>query len=128
MSLADHILAQRREKVQEFRQGGLDPFSNRFAPSHTIAQVMEKYGTLTGPELEKLNATFRLAGRLMLVRKFGKAIFCHFQDGTGRLQAYVQREVLGTRPSVGSRSWTSAILWALRGRSFAPKPRNSPWR
>jgi lysyl-tRNA synthetase class 2 len=95
MSLADHILAQRREKVQEFRQGGLDPFFNRFAPSHTIAQVMEEYGGLLGPELEKLTATFRLAGRLMLVRKFGKAVFCHFQDGTGRLQAYVQREVLG---------------------------------
>jgi lysyl-tRNA synthetase class 2 len=95
MSLADHILAQRREKVQEFRQGGLDPFFNRFAPSHTIAQVTEKYGDLPGPELEKLTTTFRLAGRLMLVRKFGKAVFCHFQDGTGRLQAYVQREVLG---------------------------------
>jgi lysyl-tRNA synthetase class 2 len=95
MSLADHILAQRREKVQEFRQGGLDPFFNGFAPSHTIAQVTAEYGALPGPELEKVTATFRLAGRLMLVRKFGKAIFCHFQDGTGRLQAYVQREVLG---------------------------------
>jgi lysyl-tRNA synthetase class 2 len=95
MSLADHILAQRREKIQEFRQAGLDPFSNRFAPSHAIAQVIDEYEALTGPELEKLTATFRLAGRLMLVRKFGKAIFCHFQDGTGRLQAYVQREVLG---------------------------------
>jgi lysyl-tRNA synthetase class 2 len=95
MSLADHILAQRREKVQEFRQGGLDPFFNRFAPSHTIAQIMAEYGALPGPELEKLTATFRLAGRLMLVRKFGKAAFCHIQDSTGRLQVYVQKEVLG---------------------------------
>ncbi len=95
MSLADHILAQRREKVQEFRQGGVDPFFNRFAPSHTIAQVTAEYGALPGPELEKVTATFRLAGRLMLVRKFGKAVFCHFQDSTGRLQAYVQKEVLG---------------------------------
>jgi lysyl-tRNA synthetase class 2 len=95
MSLADNILAQRREKIQEFRQAGLDPFHNRFVPSHTIAQVKEACGTLTGPELERLAVTFRLAGRLMLVRKFGKAIFCHIQDSTGRLQAYVQREVLG---------------------------------
>jgi lysyl-tRNA synthetase class 2 len=95
MSLADHIQAQRREKIEEFRQAGLDPFYNRFVPSHTIDQVMAEFGNLAGPELEKLNTTFRLAGRLMLVRKFGKAIFCHFQDGTGRVQAYVQREVLG---------------------------------
>ena len=95
MSLADHILAQRREKITEFRQAGLDPFFNRFVPSHSIAQVIGEYGAVTGPELEKLNLTFRVAGRLMLVRKFGKAVFCHFQDGTGRLQAYVQREVMG---------------------------------
>jgi lysyl-tRNA synthetase class 2 len=95
MSLADHILAQRREKITEFRRAGLDPFFNRFVPSHSIAQVIGEHGAVTGPELEKLNLTFRLAGRLMLVRKFGKAIFCHFQDGTGRLQAYVQREVMG---------------------------------
>ncbi len=95
MSLTDHILAQRREKIQEFRQGGIDPFFNRFVPSHTLAQVIDSYGAMTGLELEKLGAIFRLAGRLMLVRKFGKAVFCHFQDGTGRLQAYVQREVLG---------------------------------
>lgn len=95
MSLSDRILAQRREKIQEFRQAGLDPFYNRFAPSHAIVQVLAEFGGLTGPELEKLGTRFRLAGRLMLVRKFGKAIFCHFQDGTGRLQAYVQREALG---------------------------------
>ncbi len=95
MSLADHILAQRREKITEFRQAGLDPFFNRFVPSHSIAQVIGEYGAVTGPELEKLNLTFCVAGRLMLVRKFGKAVFCHFQDGTGRLQAYVQREVMG---------------------------------
>jgi len=95
MSLADHIQAQRREKIQEFRQAGLDPFHNRFVPSHAVEQVTAEYGALSGPELEALPTTFRLAGRLMLMRKFGKAIFCHFQDGTGRLQAYVQREVLG---------------------------------
>jgi len=95
MSLADNILAQRREKIEEFRQAGLDPFNNRFEPTHTIAQVIGEYGAMTGPELEKLNATFRVAGRVMLVRKFGKAVFCHIQDGTGRLQAYVQRQVVG---------------------------------
>uniref|UniRef100_A0A7C3UWW2 Lysine--tRNA ligase n=1 Tax=Desulfobacca acetoxidans TaxID=60893 RepID=A0A7C3UWW2_9BACT len=95
MSLTDNIQAQRREKIQEFRRAGFDPFYNRFVPSHSVAQVLAEFGPLAGPELEKLGATFRLAGRLMLVRKFGKAIFCHFQDGTGRLQAYVQREVLG---------------------------------
>jgi lysyl-tRNA synthetase, class II len=95
MSLADHILTQRREKVKEFRQAGLDPFFNRFGPSHAIAQVLEEHGAKTDPELENLNTTFRLAGRLMLLRQFGKAAFCHVQDGSGRVQTYVQRQEVG---------------------------------
>jgi len=95
MSQADRIITQRRQKLAELRAQGIDPFYNRFKPSHTVAQVIEEFGSLSGEELEGLHRTFRLAGRLMLVRKFGKAIFCHFQDGSGRLQAYVQRQEIG---------------------------------
>ncbi len=95
MAQADRILSQRRQKLAELRSQGIDPFFNRFQPSHTVAQIMEEFGSLSGAELEGQDKIFRLAGRLMLVRKFGKAIFCHFQDGTGRVQAYVQREEIG---------------------------------
>jgi len=96
MSLSDHILSQRRAKLAELRQQGIDPFYNRYQPSHSLAAVREQYHSLGGPELDGLNQSFRLAGRLMLLREFGKASFCHFQDGTGeRLQAYVQRQVVG---------------------------------
>ncbi|HZE22166.1 MAG TPA: amino acid--tRNA ligase-related protein, partial [Desulfobaccales bacterium] len=95
MTPSDHIKNQRVQKLEELREQGLDPFYNRFVPSHTIARVLEEFGTLTEPNLEALNQTFRLAGRLMLLREFGKATFCHFQDGTSRLQAYVQRQVVG---------------------------------
>ncbi len=95
MSLADQIQAQRREKIEEFLRAGLDPFHNRFVPSHSVQQVIAEYGAMSGPELDQLDTTFRLAGRLMLLREFGKAAFCHIQDGTSRVQVYVQREVLG---------------------------------
>ncbi len=96
MALSDRILSQRREKLAELRQQGIDPFYNRYQPSHTLAQVQEQYSSLSGPELEGVNQELRLAGRLMLVREFGKASFCHIQDGSGaRLQAYVQKQVVG---------------------------------
>ncbi|MBI4642756.1 MAG: lysine--tRNA ligase, partial [Deltaproteobacteria bacterium] len=96
MSLSDHIQGQRREKLAELRRLGIDPFFNRFQPSHDIAQVRAQFDPLSGPEMEGLNQTFRLAGRLMLLREFGKATFCHIQDGSGaRIQAYVQRQVVG---------------------------------
>jgi lysyl-tRNA synthetase class 2 len=95
MAQADRIIAQRRQKIEELRALGIDPFFNRFKPSHTIARIIEAYGLLSGEELEQLGLSFHLAGRLMLIREFGKAVFCHFQDGSSRLQAYVQRQVLG---------------------------------
>jgi lysyl-tRNA synthetase class 2 len=95
MSQADRITTQRRQKLADLRARDIEPFFNRFKPDHTIAQVIEACGSLSGEELERLNQTFRLAGRVMLIREFGKAVFCHFQDGSSRLQAYVQRQVLG---------------------------------
>jgi lysyl-tRNA synthetase, class II len=95
MAQSDTIRNQRLQKLAELREQGIEPFSNRFVPSHTIAQVLEEFGALAGHELEALGRTFRLAGRLMLLREFGKASFCHFQDGTSRIQAYVQKQVIG---------------------------------
>jgi len=95
MAQSDQIRTQRLQKLDELRAQGIDPFYNRFVPTHNIAQVLEEFGALDGPQLEALNQTFRLAGRLMLLREFGKASFCHIQDGTSRIQAYVQKQVLG---------------------------------
>jgi len=95
MAQWDFITRQRREKLAELRSQGIDPFYNRFKPSHSVAQALKQCGELSGPELESLGLTFKLAGRLMLLREFGKASFAHIQDGGSRLQVYVQRQVVG---------------------------------
>jgi lysyl-tRNA synthetase, class II len=95
MALSDQIRTQRLAKLNDLRAQGLEPFYNRFFPTHTIAQILEEFGSLDGARLEALNRTFRLAGRLMLVRHFGKASFCHIQDGTSRIQVYVQKQEVG---------------------------------
>jgi lysyl-tRNA synthetase class 2 len=95
MAQSDNIRTQRLAKLNELRAQGIDPFYNRFVPSHSIAQVLEEFGALDSSQLEALEQTFHLSGRLMLIREFGKASFCHIQDGTSRIQAYVQKQVLG---------------------------------
>ncbi|MEJ5329670.1 MAG: lysine--tRNA ligase [Desulfobaccales bacterium] len=95
MQPVDRLVAQRLEKLKQFREMGIEPYYNRFKPSHTLAQILSDFGHLSGEELEALPHTFRLAGRLMLMREFGKAAFCHFQDGSARLQAFIQKPVVG---------------------------------
>lgn len=95
MALSDQIRSQRLQKLAELREQGIEPFYNGFKPTHNLGQVLEQFGPLSAAELEESKVTLRLAGRMMLLRQFGKASFCHFQDGTGRLQAYVQKQVVG---------------------------------
>jgi len=44
--------------------------------------------------VEQVQEKFRLGGRIMSMRNFGKAAFLHLQDGSGRIQAYLQKGLL----------------------------------
>jgi lysyl-tRNA synthetase, class II len=91
MAQSDTIRNQRLQKLAELREQGVEPFSNGFVPSHAIAQIWEEFGSLDEDGLKPFeDRTFRLAGRLMLVREFGKAAFAHIQDGTSRLQIFLR--------------------------------------
>ncbi len=95
MQEESNIIRQRREKIQDLREAGVEPFPNNFQPQHRIDELLERYGHSSHAELEALNETFSLAGRLVLMRQFGKATFFHFQDEGGRLQGYIQRQEVG---------------------------------
>jgi len=89
------LVAARRRKLEELRARGVDPFPNDFHPTDTAAGVQHRYGSQSREQLEHCNETVRLAGRIMGMRDFGKASFLHLQDRSGRIQAYVKRDVVG---------------------------------
>ena len=76
----------RREKLQTLRNLGINPYpANLFPVNHTSKQVKESF-----EEGKKVI----VAGRLMSVRDQGKACFAELQDSEGRIQLYVNRDVL----------------------------------
>jgi len=76
----------RREKLQSLRNLGINPYpANLFPVNHTSKQVKEGF-----EEGKKVI----VAGRLMSVRDQGKACFAELQDSEGRIQLYVNRDVL----------------------------------
>ena len=92
------ILEQRREKLGALREAGVNPFPNDFQPTHTTAAVLAEHGDSDADALEVLReagAEFALAGRVMALRSFGKAAFVQLQDRSGRLQAYVRKDIVG---------------------------------
>jgi len=78
----------RRESLQKLRDLGIDPYpADLFDVNITSKQIKEKY-----KEGEELNVV--LAGRLMSRRIMGKASFAELQDSDGKIQIYVNRDVI----------------------------------
>jgi len=86
---------QRKEKLEELRALGVNPFSNNFKPTHLASAVLSEYGELSAEELEKIDDDFSLAGRVVALRDFGKSLFLHIADRTGRIQGYVKADIVG---------------------------------
>ncbi|OAG28497.1 lysine--tRNA ligase [Thermodesulfatator autotrophicus] len=95
MSEESQVLKVRREKAEELESQGIPLFPNQFKPEDRAGAIKEIFGNYSPEELEKLEATFKVAGRLMARRDFGKAMFIHLQDETGRIQAFIKRDELG---------------------------------
>lgn len=88
IDLGDSLRQQRVKKLQELQQAGIDAYPPRFKRTHEITQVLDQFDALQTQEVT-------VAGRLVSVRAMGKATFAHLMDGTGRIQVYLRRDVLG---------------------------------
>ncbi|MGB3365692.1 MAG: lysine--tRNA ligase [Thermodesulfobacteriota bacterium] len=86
---------QRKEKLEQLKESGINPFANDFKPAHLGSDLISKYGELSEDELKENSEEFSLAGRVMAIRDFGKSLFFHIADRSGRLQGYIKRDVVG---------------------------------
>jgi lysyl-tRNA synthetase class 2 len=92
--LNDQLLV-RRQKMQTFRDHGLDPFGKRFERTHLSQEIVEQYDQFSKEELEEKSVEVIIAGRIMTKRGKGKAGFAHLQDLKGQLQIYVRKDAIG---------------------------------
>jgi len=86
---------QRKEKLEQLKDLGINPFANDFKPAHLGSDLISKYGELSEDELKEQTEEFSLAGRVMAIRDFGKSLFFHIADRSGRIQGYIKRDVVG---------------------------------
>ena len=86
----------RREKLEELKSKGLDPFGQRFDRDNNTETLRQKYDQYTKEELHDMEQSpVSVAGRLMTKRGKGKAGFAHIQDQFGQVQLYVRLDVVG---------------------------------
>ena len=85
----------RKQKLAKLKESGAALYPNDFKPSHSAADLAAKYAKVSEDELKAAPKDLRVAGRIMAIRRMGKASFFHLQDRRGRLQVYVQQNKLG---------------------------------
>ena len=85
----------RREKVNKLKELGLDPFGQRYDRDATALFIKEKYQDIEHDEFENINDVYKVAGRIMFIRKMGKASFFTIQDKTGKIQIYISINDVG---------------------------------
>jgi lysyl-tRNA synthetase class 2 len=90
-------IANRRDARARISALGRPIYPNRWDPTHLVSQVIAKWSPLDAAALEALPEAERLVrvpGRILAIRKMGKAVFLDLSDGAERVQAYVKKDAL----------------------------------
>jgi len=90
-------VVQRRANLDELKKLGVDPYPHRFEADTSIEAVVRQYKDSSREQLDEAKPRFRLAGRILAIRPFGKANFVVISDGRARIQAYIRQDTLAAR-------------------------------
>ena len=86
METTSNLLKQRREKAESLAAAGVKLFNNTFKAPQPISDILPQGTTLAAETHDDSGIIYRIAGRVMSMRKFGKAAFFHLQDAESRIQ------------------------------------------
>ena len=118
MSEESQVIRQRRQKARELEEAGVPLYPNDIRAPERAAAILRVYGDYSSEELEEVPHTFRLAGRIMSLRRFGKAAFLHIEDGTGRIQVHVRRDLVGPEAYGFFKKFDIGDIIEVEGRLF----------
>jgi lysyl-tRNA synthetase class 2 len=84
----NELMQVRRQKLDELRSAGIEPFGNRYERTHKAQEILDNFEGLDG-------SVVSVAGRIMAKRGHGKVNFAHVQDVSGQIQVYVRLNEIG---------------------------------
>ncbi|HEU4501795.1 MAG TPA: lysine--tRNA ligase [Nitrospira sp.] len=97
MDEANEQRQQRIKKLDQLRAAGVAPYGTRFEAKDRAGEIIKLHGQKTKEALESEKIACTIAGRIVALRRFGKAAFAVLQDGSDRLQTYLKKDLLSER-------------------------------
>ena len=87
------LIARRFEELEEIKKMNVRPYEYSYDVDTYSKQIKNQFENYEGK-------TVKVAGRLMAIRKMGKASFAHIQDKDGRIQIYLKKDEIGEQYDV----------------------------
>ncbi|MBU1199546.1 MAG: lysine--tRNA ligase [Nanoarchaeota archaeon] len=95
MDTETRILNERKEKLEELRKAGINPYAYRFEKNAMAAEIKQVYDKLQKEEKDTKRNAVRVAGRIVARRIMGKASFAQLLDESGQIQLYFKQDDVG---------------------------------
>lgn len=82
------LIKRRLEELEELKSKNINPYPYSFDTTHHSIDIINNFA-----ELEQKDVS--VAGRIMAIRRMGKASFAHIMDFKGKIQIYLKADELG---------------------------------
>ena len=119
-SRLDALIQERRDKLAQWRERGVEPYPVGVGVSDTLAAVRERWDAVLSPG-EETDATVAIAGRVVLRRGHGKLVFLVLREWDTDLQVLAQLDVLGEDGMAGVDLLDVGDWVAVTGRVISSK-------
>lgn len=114
----DELIQQRRDKLARLRARGVDPYPARVTRTHTAEDAVEAFERWEVEGATGDTPAVSVTGRIISMRDMGKASFLDLRDGTGRIQCYVKKDLIGEDAYAGLADLDLGDFLALHGPLF----------
>ena len=112
----DEIRAERIRKRETLLEKGIDPYPSKTERTHAIGDLVKKF-----PAAMKLKKGVAIVGRIMARREHGGSTFIDVQDGSGKIQCYLKRDILGDAYDLFFDVADIGDIVSVQGRCFETK-------
>ena len=82
------LIKRRYEELEELKKKGIESFAYSFDTDSYSEEIKNNFESFE-------NKDVMLAGRIMALRRMGKASFAHIMDQKGRIQIYLKKDDIG---------------------------------
>jgi len=87
----------RENKMEKLSREGIELFPHRVETTHSVFDVVSGFSSFSNEELEEKKVGVFVPGRIISIRKMGRAIFFHLADSRTKVQAYLREDKVGKK-------------------------------